>query len=138
VIRIVIALILWIILFIGCSEESIAPEHEDPIENPCQGNNPPVIESLPDTFVALGDTIWLYAVADDPDQDKVHFSGSCNNITWSQLQSGDLPGFGVDSQSGEFAFVPKSFDVPYRIFEVSASDSCGAFDSTVFTIQVLQ
>ena len=136
--RIVIALIFCISLFIGCAEESVAPVSEDPIENPCLGNNPPTIESLPDTFVALGDTIWLYALAFDPDYDEVKFVAGCNNITWPQIKSGELPEFRVDPQTGVFSFVPRSFDVPDRIFEVWAADSCAQVNSTEFTIQVIQ
>ena len=136
--KIVIATLFIIFLCLGCSEESVAPELEDPMEDPCIGNNPPTIEALPDTFVALGDTIWMYAVGYDPDQDEIHFIGSCNNITWSQFQSGELPRFRVDPTTGVFRFVPQSFDVPCRIFEVCAADSCDAINSTEFTIQVIQ
>ncbi len=136
--KIVVVFILFVTLFPGCSEESVAPEPGGAIDDPCRGNNPPAIEALPDTFVALGDTIWLYAVGHDPDHDEIHFLSSCNNITWAQLQSGDLPIFGVNAKTGVFRFVPRSYDDPYRVFEVWAADSCDAINSSEFTIQVTQ
>jgi len=135
-IKIGIAIIFCFGFFIGCSDETAGP---DPKENdPCQDNNSPVVEAIPDTFVALGDTIWIFPEAYDDDFDELDFGCSCNNITLTQLRTGKVPQFGVDSQSGEFMFVPKSYDAPYRIFEISATDSCDAAGSAEFTIQVEQ
>jgi hypothetical protein len=135
-IRIVALLILCFTLYLGCSEDSVAPEPEKISEDACTGNSSPVVEYLPDTFVALGDTIWLQAIAYDSDQDEIRFSGSCNNVTWAEIRAGILPAFGVNDETGLFLFRPKSIDIPIRIFEIYASDSCGAVGSTEFMIQV--
>ena len=93
----------------GCSEDSVAPDEELIVEDACTGNNTPVIEIIPDTFIALGDRLRLSTAASDPDQDEIRFYGGCHNVTISQIRSGELPAFSVDTSTGEFYFRPQPY-----------------------------
>lgn len=116
----------------------MAPESEKEIEDACTGNNAPVIEAIPDTFVALGDTIWLQAVAYDPDDNEFRYTGGCTNMTMTEIRFGGGPSFGVNSDTGLFGFRAKDTDIPYRTFVIYATDSCDAAGETHFKIEVYE
>jgi hypothetical protein len=124
VIRIIIALILSIALLIACSENNIGPIDEEPIDFPCKGNRQPIIESIPDTFVSIGDTVWLQTVAYDPDGDELTYSAYCSNLTWGEIKEGRYPHSECNPITGLFWFFAQENDLPYRTFEISAMDTC--------------
>ena len=86
-----IPLIFLIALIAACAEDGIGPIDEDPVDFPCEGNRRPYMESIPDTFVSVGDTVWLQAVAYDPDGDELEYYSFCTRLTWGEIKEGRGP-----------------------------------------------
>jgi hypothetical protein len=81
-------------------------------------DQPPVITSLADTTVAVGDTLRLRVRAVDPEGGDVFYRLV---VPW-------MPGTGIaeatlDSLSGAFEFVPKPSDQPARWFGFFVRDA---------------
>jgi hypothetical protein len=124
--RVVGFLMLATIFGVGCSSsggETLAPQ---------DNNHPPVLISLNDTTVTVGDTLRMTAVATDPDGDAVRY----DLTVMIHGMSDHPPKVGFDGDSGEFVFFPASTDQPSRDFIIRARDGRGGEDASPFTVTV--
>ena len=130
--------VLVLIVLLGACSDTMSPIDKEPLNYPCEGNRRPIIESIPDTFVSIGDTLWLQTVAYDLDGDALAYSAYCSNLTWGEIVEGLYPHSECDSITGLFWFFAQQNDYPYRIFEISAVDTCGYSVSVSVKIDALE
>ena len=95
----------------------------------------PVMAQQSDTTVAAGDTLDLWAVAQDTDGDELTYSLTVH-LTLSEIRLGDIPDTEFNQQTGHFSFRTTAEDHPSRDFTFSARDNRGGADSTRFTVNV--
>jgi len=98
-------------------------------------NKAPVMESQQDTTATAGDTLVLWAVAQDPDGDALQY-GLVVFVTASQIFVGDIPNTDFDAATGRFEFRVFSSDQPEREFRFTAEDGRGGLASTEFNVIV--
>jgi hypothetical protein len=98
-------------------------------------NHRPVLAAQADTTVAVGDSLELWAWAEDVDGDALTYSLAIR-MTLTELKQGHLPDTHFDAQTGHFVFRPSPDDRPSRFFEFRVSDGRGGADSTSFTVTV--
>lgn len=98
-------------------------------------NLPPTIATLPDTSIAVGDTLWTRVEATDPDGDEISYQLTVF-LTLEELRDGYRAQAGMNGAKEEFWFVPKRSDRPQRRFKITATDTSGGRDSTTFTVEV--
>jgi hypothetical protein len=98
-------------------------------------NHAPTLNAQPDTTVAVGDTLHLWALADDPDGDVLTLHAVVIG-TLSDFKLRGLPDFDFDPTDGHFEFRPKTIDRPDRVFRFEVDDGRGGCDSTTFTVGV--
>ena len=96
-------------------------------------NHPPVMRIQPDTSAAVGDTLVLFACADDEDGDSLTYG--MINIILKHIQQNEALA-DIDAETGEFHFYVKAMDVPLQMFEFYAVDPECASDTTFFTVHV--
>jgi hypothetical protein len=125
-----LAVFLLLALLLGCSDDKGASNPLDP-----DVNNPPEIQEQADTFVTVGETLILQAVASDADGDSLGFSAVAY-VTWSEIQAGEIPNIDMDVQTGLFRFVPADYDTPDRSITFIVNDYNGGLDSTSFIVTV--
>jgi hypothetical protein len=111
----------------GCGDDD--PTTPDP------PNRPPRIAAQGDTAVAVGDTLWLQASAEDDDGDALAF-GSTIVISLSEFELGYVPDGGINELTGRFRFSPVDQDRPGRDITFEVRDGRGGADTTAFRIQV--
>jgi hypothetical protein len=100
-------------------------------------NHPPVLTAQPDTSAALGDTLILWAIADDPDNDRLSYNVLIH-ITSDEYSRGYIPDAWMHSPSGRFRFWPQADDEPQRRFTFLVEDNRGGTDTTTFAVRVYQ
>lgn len=124
--RICVGAISALLIIMGCGDDDggVAPV-----------NHAPVMAQQSDTTVAAGDTLQLWAVAQDSDGDDLIYSLTVH-LTLSELKQGDIPDTEFDQQTGHFSFMTTAEDSPDRDFTFSASDGRGGADSTRFIVNV--
>ena len=129
-----ITLIIFMIfsVLLGCSEDG---DDSNPLN--IDENHPPEIQEQADTFIAVGETLILQAVASDIDGDSLKFSSEAH-VTWSEILDGDIPNIDTDGKTGMFRFVPADYDVPERLFTFIVDDYNGGLDSTSFIVTVIE
>jgi hypothetical protein len=98
-------------------------------------NHAPVLQAQPDTTVAVGDTLHLWAIADDQDGDPLTYDAVVIG-TLSDFKIRGLPDTQFDSTDGHFEFRPRTIDRPDRVFRFRVDDDRGGCDSTTFTVNV--
>ena len=127
--RVLISLLvlLGLILASGCGNDKPGPLGP--------ANHAPVIQPQSDTSVALGDTLELWAHANDADGDELSYALAVH-LTLTELKQGYSPDTGFDGATGYFWFRPKPDDAPARRFTFYASDGRGGIDSTTFSVTV--
>jgi hypothetical protein len=135
--RRLLAALAILIFWLGCSENFDVPDLTAPEDNRCIGNKPPTLIDLPDTFVAVGDTVWLNPIAYDPDGDRMRYTCECTNVTWGEIKQGQIPVYVIDPITGALWFSAHAYDAPFRTFHIIVIDSCGASAQTSFEIAVL-
>ncbi len=121
-------IVALLILAIGCSTDDNATE------TPTQpGNQAPVFRSLVDTIVAVGDTLRLSVVADDPERDPITYRLIVPVIPGGGVALADL-----NTQTGEFWFAARHTDMPVRWFGFFARDDRGNESSADIFVTVVQ
>jgi hypothetical protein len=119
-------------VLLGCSEDG---DDSNPLN--IDENHPPEIQEQADTFIAVGETLILQAVASDIDGDSLKFSSEAH-VTWSEILDGEIPNIDTDGKTGMFRFVPADYDVPERLFTFIVDDYNGGLDSTSFIVTVIE
>jgi hypothetical protein len=127
------ALLITPILGIGCGTD----EREGPA-GPIDGgdtptNHPPVICDQPDTAARVGDTLILFACAEDEDGDSLMY-GMSNILYWWLQPNEALTDF--DAVTGEFRFYVRMTDFPLQMFEFYVVDIECNSDTTFFIVRV--
>jgi hypothetical protein len=91
-------------------------------------NHSPVVVSLADTFAVVGDTLRLKFSATDPDEDVLRFEEEMP-CTWGEIKNGTChpPIADIDSRTGSFWFLPRTYDIPLRGVFVTVSDGRGGY-----------
>jgi len=98
------------------------------------GNHPPQLEAQRDTSVVLGDTLELWARAEDPDGHTVTY-GLIVPLSLEELLSGYSPDAHIRTD-GRFLFVPVTEDGHVRAFRFTAEDDFGGSDLEQFQVNI--
>jgi hypothetical protein len=122
-----VSVLSCLILAIGCGDSGDGPAGPS--------NHPPVIQAQTDTSAAVGDTLVLWADAQDPDGDDLTYIGIAH-ITYEEFARGYFPHAGMHPTSGRFRFIPQADDAPRRRFSFCVDDGRGGEDSTTFTVNI--
>ena len=105
-----VALLLGFLIASGCGDDDgggpVGPT-----------NRPPVIQALPDTSATVGDTLKLWAIADDPDGDELTYRLTIF-LTSVEIKLGYRPDADLDEQTAYFWFKPGASDLPSRSFRI--------------------
>jgi len=125
-----VTIFMLLALLLGCSEDK---ETSSPL-NPDVNHHPEIQEQV-DTFITVGETLILQAVASDIDGDSLKFSAVAY-VTWSEILAGEIPNIDMDGQTGIFRFIPADYDTPERSFTFIVDDYNGGLDSTGFIVTV--
>jgi hypothetical protein len=117
---------------ICCTDDKGTPA--DPIDpGDTVTNHPPVIRIQPDTSAIVGETLILFAHAEDEDGDSIMYQMA--NIRHPFVQpNAALTDF--DEVTGEFRFYVRISDVPLQMFEFYAIDIECNSDTTFFIVNV--
>lgn len=124
-----LAMLLALSFSACCDEESCTSRTFEPIDI----NDPPSIQSQRDTLCLIGDSLRLQAAASDPDGDEITYHLKVALHSGEDQYDGDAF---LDSESGEFIFVPNASDMPYRSFTFIVKDEHGYAASTTFQVTV--
>ena len=124
-------LIVFCLTGIGCEDGGTGLDMLDyPFES---FNRAPVIQELPDTNIAVGDTLWMRALAHDPDGDEISFRIKI----YVYNVFGRWPDIDFNSSTGHFWFAPVAGDQPNPSFEFIARDGRGGESSTTFAVEII-
>ncbi len=110
---------------------SSACSKEEPSAPSGDRNLPPVVESIPDFSLSVGDTLSFLTVASDPEGKPLTY----------RLVVAHSPGSGsarasVDPDSGEFIFVAQKTDRPFRWVGIFVADPEGEESYADFYVAV--
>ena len=100
-------------------------------------NRPPVLEAQPDTTVAVGDTLELWARAQDADGDSLSYRVTVY-LTYQEYLDSYRPEVRMNGYTGHFWFKPVLRDGPSRAFMFKADDNRGGLDSAYFVVNVTE
>ena len=115
----------------GTGEKATPTGPDDPGDT--VSNHPPVMRNQPDTSATVGDTLVLFAYAEDEDGDSLIYG--MTNIILKHFQHNEALA-DIDEVTGEFHFYVRSTDIPFQMFEFYAVDIECNSDTTFFTVQV--
>ena len=116
---------------IACDSEQPCTVADDMVV-PVDWNEAPLIETPPDTLGIIGDTLRVQVNAVDPDGDEMNYRVSVGLRSSETQYDGDAS---IDS-TGALAFVPRSFDMPYRSMTITVTDEHYYSRSTSFDVTV--
>ena len=124
------ATLALVMVVMACSGDSHCPAAPCDLP-PC--DLPPLITALPDTSVAVGDTLRLQIEAVDPEGEPLRYRLV---IAWMP-ESGQTAAV-LDSLSGAFVFIAAETDRPVRWFGFFARDPGGNESSMSIYVTVYQ
>ena len=114
------------VLAAGCAGDSVTAGSD---------NQPPELEAVRDTTVALGDTLGVFVSATDADGDDITYHLAVS-VTWEELKQGYRADASLDARSGYFWFRPSDDDIPSRDFQFTADDGRGGEDAAWMKVGV--
>lgn len=123
IMKLIAAVIILVAVVNGCEDKRVTTPDI---------NKPPEIVEQADTFTTIGDSLLLYALASDPDNDPISFHCIHHAI---DITSGD-PDYLIDFISGEFKYYPALSDTPQCRFSFIACDDRESCDTTTFNVDV--
>ena len=126
-------LTIFVIFILGCADDNPSAASD-----PCDSNQKPVLNEIPDTTITVNDTLWLQLEGNDLDNIELEYTGLCINVSLSDIRSGDVPRSVCEQQTGIFWFFAHNYDMPYRIFRFTVFDTCGAADSIEVVVDVIE
>lgn len=124
----VLPVLLGAICIYGCGDDGGGG-------NTGPSNKSPVIEAQADTSVAFGDTLVIWAAAQDMDGDELSYTATAY-ISFEEFTRGYFPDAGMNAASGRFEFRTRLEDGPRRRFAFSVDDGRGGADSTTFWVDL--
>lgn len=117
----------------GCGSDDV------PVPVIPPSNHAPVLRPQSDTTITIGDTLHLWAVADDSDGDALMY-GAAILGTWGRLRGVSHADFDIDFEplTGHFIFRALARRRMGNDFQFTVDDGRGGRDSTTFTVFVDQ
>lgn len=115
----------------GCGSDDV------PVPVIPPSNHAPVLRPQADTTITVGDTLHLWAVADDFDGDPLIY-GAAALSTWGRLKGICYPCIDIDFEpsNGHFIFHAQARRRMGQDFQFTVADPRGGRDSTTFTVFV--
>ncbi len=115
----------------GCGSDDV------PVPVIPPSNHAPVLRHQADTTITVGDTLHLWAVADDFDGDPLLY-GAAVLGTWGRIKGCSNSGIDIDFEpsDGHFIYRAHSRNRSGHDFQFTVADTRGGCDSTTFTVFV--